>query len=61
MSAKKQRVSYLIGIHTALAKAECSVTDMNDGVYCYKQDKIKQVLATLRALLKADGITDGNE
>ena len=61
MSKKQERVKYLVGIHNALTEATCSVEDMSEGVFCFEQDKIKQVLATVKHLLKLDGITDGNE
>ena len=61
MTKKQERVKYLVGMHSALCEATCSVEDMSEGVFCFEQDKIKQVLATVKHLLKLDGITDGND
>ncbi len=61
MTKKQERVKYLVGIHSALCEATCSVEDMSEGVFCFDQAKIKQILATVKHLLKMDRITDGNE
>jgi len=56
VNKKKQRIKYLVGIHTALNTAETNVTEMSEGFYSYRQEKIKQVLATVKELLAEDGI-----
>lgn len=54
MSKKRERISNIIGCRNAINnQAEMGV----DGLYCYKPELIKQILATLDATLKLDGIT----
>jgi len=52
MSAKKQRISNLIGIRNAINNTEMSA----DGKCTYDLNLIKQVLATIDATLKMDNI-----
>ena len=60
VTKKQERVKYLVGIHSALCGATCSVEVISEGVYCFDHEKIGQILATVKHLLKLDGITDGN-
>ena len=61
MSKKQERVKCLVALHSALCEATCSVEVISEGVYCFDHEKIKQILATVKHLLKLDGITDGND
>jgi hypothetical protein len=56
MSKKSERISYLVGCYNALNSAEMG----QDGKCAYPEAKIKQVLETLKHLLKEDGITGVN-
>lgn len=56
MSNKSERVGYLVGIYNALDSAEIGA----DGKCAYPAAKIKQVLETVKHLLKEDGITGVN-
>lgn len=56
VNKKQQRIKYLVGIHNALNTTETNVTEMSEGYYSYKQEKIKQVLATINGLLAEDGV-----
>jgi hypothetical protein len=57
MASKKQkRINYLVGIYNALNETKSNVTDLSEGVYSYDQQKIKQVLATVKDLLADDNI-----
>jgi hypothetical protein len=56
LNKKQQRINYLSGIYNALNRPTVNVTDLSEGVYSYDQEKIKQVLATLKNLLADDNI-----
>lgn len=55
---KKQRISNIIGCRNAINN---QVEIGADGKCCYPPLLIKQILATLDATLKLDGIVDGNK
>jgi hypothetical protein len=62
VTKKQERVKYLIGIHTALSeRSTFSVDDMGVDVFCFDRAELDQILATVKHLLKLDGITDGND
>lgn len=62
MTKKQERVKYLVGMHNALSKpAPCSVDDTGMDVFCFDRAELDQILATVKHLLKLDGITDGND
>ncbi|MGL4753688.1 MAG: hypothetical protein ACRCXB_15015 [Aeromonadaceae bacterium] len=53
MSKKQGRIKYLVGIYNALNVCESSA----DGRLCYSKADIESVIATVKHLLKEDGIT----
>ena len=62
LNEMQERINYLVGIHTALSKpAPCSVDDMGVDVFCFDRAELDQILATVKHLIKLDGITDGND
>ncbi len=57
MSKKQERIKYLFGIYNAINECgEQAVFDAENGVLAYKKETIKQVLETVKHLLKQDGI-----
>lgn len=56
MSKKATRIGSLVGIYKALDATEMGA----DGKCVYSNEKIRQILATVKYLLKEDGITGAN-
>jgi len=53
MSKKRERVKYLVGVHSALNQTEMTP----DGKCTYPKEVVDRVLATIVHLLREDGIT----